>query len=258
MWPLIAGIGSALGSQGGAALMGGAAGIAGGLFSNAASAKQASKQRDFQYYMSNTAYRRAVKDMRRAGLNPVLAAGAPASTPGGAMGSTVNLSDAMSRGVNSALSYKTVKAGLKATKANVDATVAGQARTEAETEITKTEAEIKKQMWDMVQKDPQLLDAFLTGRAGKEVGPTGFLSALIGGATSAANKLYKTYARPKLDDNSAQSYRELNRQRRQWRKGFEKEQQWMEDHEGQMGFRNGKLGYYEDGKWHNVLEDPRK
>ncbi len=49
-------------------------------------AQQAELDRQFQMYMSNTAYQRAVKDLFAAGLNPILAVGnMGASTPVGAM-----------------------------------------------------------------------------------------------------------------------------------------------------------------------------
>jgi hypothetical protein len=57
---------------------------------NARNQAIAREQMAFQERMSNTAHQRAMNDLRRAGLNPILSAKNPASTPGGASSTALN------------------------------------------------------------------------------------------------------------------------------------------------------------------------
>jgi len=92
MWSAISGLAGKAATALGVGTAGWAAPVAGALLQNYSARQQASKQMDFQREMSDTSYQRAMADMRKAGLNPILAGKlGGASTPSGAMAPVQNI-----------------------------------------------------------------------------------------------------------------------------------------------------------------------
>lgn len=106
--PIMGGIGALLG-------------FAGQRSANKRNIALAREQMAFQERMSNSAYQRAMADMRKAGLNPILAAKQPASTPGG---QTTRVDSALGAGVNAFNTTASAQAQIKNLSANTNLTSA--------------------------------------------------------------------------------------------------------------------------------------
>jgi hypothetical protein len=152
-------------------LLGSAVGAAGSYFGtqsqNSANAAQAQAQMDFQRDMSGTAYQRAVQDMQKAGLNPMLAySQGGATTPAGAMAQMQNvLGNATTSGTQA---YQTV--------AQANQAIAQSKQIEAQTELTSNQTDnVRADTLNKLDENPNiraqykqiLADTFMKNEIGK-------------------------------------------------------------------------------------------
>lgn len=155
-------------------IIGGALGLVSANQEKNWSRDNAKAQREYETSMSNTSYQRAVVDLKKAGLNPMLAAlSGGASTPSGVSASTPNLANALSTGVNS---------GLSARKASSEVAALDLQRSR-----DKLDYEIEKEAMKKF-KDPTVRDSIASAKLAQKSGMRAELGAIPAATNSLINR----------------------------------------------------------------------